>query len=380
MAFSATAQVRGSHVGSRVSMILQEMQKRQADEMATALERRKSEGTKFARKVVVAVMGVTGAGKSSFIRRVTGNDDVQVGHSLQSSKIQSDSPGHRSCDSNWRIATQRVQPFKFEHENTNFSIVDTPGFNDTQRSDNDVLEELADWLRDEVKVSGIIYLHRISSPRMEGSALRNLRMFRKLCGDEFMKNVVLGTTFWDIVSEEIGSAREEELLQTDNFFKNMKALGCDVVRISDDRDSNLKLLSRFAVNRPSVMQIQQELIEGKSLAETAAAYAISQELAELQRQGHEQLADAEHQSRRIMTRSELELAYTLQLGKRSFEETMEAMNTEQDEIRKEIEEQQKAEDEKLKELTRQKSRESQKFQMQLSELNEQMQALRASLA
>jgi hypothetical protein len=62
--------------------------------------------------------------------------------------------------------TQEVQSYKFEHDGKVYSIVDTPGFNDTYRSDNEVLKELADWLlksyQDGVKINGIIYLHRIS--------------------------------------------------------------------------------------------------------------------------------------------------------------------------------------------------------------------------
>jgi hypothetical protein len=111
------------------------------------------------------------------------------------------------------------------------------------------------------KLGGTIYLHRIDDPRMEGSALRNLLMFRKLCGKEFVKNIIPGTTFWGVVGEEEGAAREEELLQTDGFFKDMKEHGCDVVRIADDRDSNLELLSRFAAKRPIVIRIQQEPAE-----------------------------------------------------------------------------------------------------------------------
>jgi ribosome biogenesis GTPase A len=36
--------------------------------------------------VVIAVMGVTGAGKSSFIATVTGRKDIQVGHDLNSGR------------------------------------------------------------------------------------------------------------------------------------------------------------------------------------------------------------------------------------------------------------------------------------------------------
>ena len=38
-------------------------------------------------EIVIAVMGVTGAGKSSFIETVTRQKDVQVGHDLYSGKF-----------------------------------------------------------------------------------------------------------------------------------------------------------------------------------------------------------------------------------------------------------------------------------------------------
>ncbi len=275
-----------------------------------------------------------------------------------------------------------MQRFKFEYEGREFSIVDTPGFNDTYRSDNDVLKELADWLlgsyQEGVNISGIIYLHRISDTKMEGSALRNLRMFRMLCGEDFMKNVILGTTFWDVVDEKQGAAREEELLQTDGFFKDMKEKGCDVVRIFDDRASNLELLSRFAAKQPTVMRIQQEMFGGKTLAETAAASAVSQELAELQRQNLEKLADVQHQAQKIITRSSLEKVLILQLERKAFEETMEDLSAQQDEVRQLQEEQDKKDEERLEKLREERSHQDQRFQVQLNELNEQIRALKAN--
>jgi ABC-type lipoprotein export system ATPase subunit len=37
---------------------------------------------------LIAVMGVTGSGKSNFIRLITGADDSEVGHDLASRKIR----------------------------------------------------------------------------------------------------------------------------------------------------------------------------------------------------------------------------------------------------------------------------------------------------
>jgi len=34
--------------------------------------------------VVIAVMGVTGAGKSSFIKEVSGREDIVIGHNMSS--------------------------------------------------------------------------------------------------------------------------------------------------------------------------------------------------------------------------------------------------------------------------------------------------------
>jgi hypothetical protein len=77
---------RGSQIGSRLSTILQELQKRQVMETPPSPIRHKPRKQSLVPEVVVAVMGVTGAGKSSFIRRVTEDEEVHVGRGLQSSK------------------------------------------------------------------------------------------------------------------------------------------------------------------------------------------------------------------------------------------------------------------------------------------------------
>jgi predicted GTPase len=89
MAPADVAQRRGTQLGSRLSAILQELQKRQTTEAPAVLEAHKSKRLSFVPEVTVAIMGVTGAGKSSFIRKVTANEEVQVGDSLRSSMVMS---------------------------------------------------------------------------------------------------------------------------------------------------------------------------------------------------------------------------------------------------------------------------------------------------
>ncbi|KAK6542555.1 hypothetical protein TWF694_006503 [Orbilia ellipsospora] len=315
-------------------------------------------------ELTVLLMGVTGSGKSTFIKRVTEDESIIIGRSMSSE-------------------TREIQKISFATPKANFCLVDTPGFNDTFLSDNDILKLLADWLeksyRDGTKIRGIIYLHRISDPRMEGSALRSLRMFRRLCGDGFLKNVVLGTTFWDTVGEETGIRRETELLETEGFFKDMKELGCEVVRIQDNRESNIELLEKFVEKRASILCIQRELLDGKSLAESAAASAINAELAEIQQRNVEKLGDIKHQTERRMTKSALEMALKRKLEERKFEKTMEDLEGKKEEIRQEGEAEVQRQEQQLSELRTQQARQNQGFQISLNELTGQLEAMKAKM-
>jgi hypothetical protein len=98
-----------------------------------------------------------------------------------------------------------------------------------------------------------------------------------------------------------GAAQERELLQTESFFKDMQEQGSTIMRIADDQESNIGMVSRFAAKKPHVMRIQQELCGGKALSETAAASAVSRELAEFQRQSLESLSDVEVQEQKKIT-------------------------------------------------------------------------------
>lgn len=69
----------------------------------------------------------------------------------------------------------------------------------------------------DIKLSGILYLHRITDNRMSGSPHRNLRMFGQLCGDQASRNVILITTMWDNIEVEVGLRREKELRE--KFWK-----------------------------------------------------------------------------------------------------------------------------------------------------------------
>ncbi|KAH9205376.1 P-loop containing nucleoside triphosphate hydrolase protein [Leptodontidium sp. 2 PMI_412] len=183
--------------------------------------------------IVIAVFGQTGTGKTSFIKAVTGKD-LQIGHSLT------------SC-------TEDVLAVPCRIDNENVMLVDTPGFSDTNFSDTEILRRIAAWMKDTYDdgflLSGIIYLHRIIDPRMEGPSLKNLRMMKKLCGANSLSNVVLATT---IITTETGH---------------------------DAR----ALVKSLLKNKPISTRLQEELHSGKTLVQTEAGVEIREEIAKLER-------------------------------------------------------------------------------------------------
>ena len=142
-----------------------------------------------------------------------------------------------------------------------------------------VLEWLESSFRSGTRLNGLIYLHRIIDPKMQGSALNNMRMFRKLCGPECFQNIILATTFWDDVPADLGGEREQELKENDEFWGKMVKKGSEVVRLGTDKESGMELLMEIAKKQKITLQSQHEMVdENKSARETAAAQSIHEEI------------------------------------------------------------------------------------------------------
>ncbi|KAI6132292.1 hypothetical protein EV401DRAFT_1849783 [Pisolithus croceorrhizus] len=177
-------------------------------------------------------MGPTGVGKSTFVDCAVGRLDVSVGH---------DSIPY----------AKDMRPVRYPHFDgiRNIVLVDTPGFDDTLMTDTHVLRQIAHWLnatyKKHMKLTGVLYLHRISDNRVPGTLLRNYNMFKELCGKENFKNVVLVTTMWDKVTEEVGSAREKELHA--DFWRSMLNLGSSVHRFEGTMESAWKIINSLSV-------------------------------------------------------------------------------------------------------------------------------------
>lgn len=236
--------------------------------------------------VLIAVMGITGSGKSTFISHCT-DEVVPIGNHLQSRECSLPLPclsiGYQTDLFARNQDTQDVTSYRYKFApKRNVYLIDTPGFDDTTRDDTDVLRNIADWLtlvyEKRIDLRGVIYLHRITDPRMQGSAMKNLFMFRKLCGPEGLKNVILATTMWENVAEGDGNRREVELRATPDYWKTMiEQHGSRMVRHQNDSQSAQKIIdSLLQSTEPITYAIQNEMVDqGKDLDQTSAGKELS---------------------------------------------------------------------------------------------------------
>ena len=107
----------------------------------------------------------------------------------------------------------------------------------------------------------------------------NLKIFRKLCGDRALQNVVIVTNMWRRVVPRAGEAREAELMRGDNFFKPIFEKGARMARNEDTVTSARKIIHLVLNNHPLPLHIQEELVdEHKDISETSAGEELNREI------------------------------------------------------------------------------------------------------
>jgi hypothetical protein len=245
----------------------------------------------------------------------------------------------------------QVVPCTFEG-GAKIYLVDTPGFDDTYRTDSEILREIALWLNkahsEKLRLAGIIFLQRISDVRVGGSGIKNIKMFQKLCGDGPLGSVVLATTMWDLVTEDVAIQREKELKERPQFWKGMIDQGSRVFRHDKREVSALRIIKYLMkLRRPLTLDIQREMVDGnRELIDTSAGEALAsnmealiklyegkldnleQEFREARKEDREMLEEQkkEHEENLAKQRKEMEKLHVSRLQlieeqKKQFEES-----------------------------------------------------------
>lgn len=261
-------------------------------------------------------------------------------------------------------STNDLSVHSFFYNDHHVHMIDTPGFDDTSRSDIDTLKTISNYLSvsftNGIRISGIIYLHCISDNRLRGSGLKNFRMFKKLSGASVWPNTVIGTTMWQADLHELGERREKELINNDDYFGDMLARGAKAFRIAEhgtgadeERHSALGIVSyliqRMCSSPELELDIQRELVlEEESLDATSAGREALGDLYGLRCQLDRQLQDARQEMQDAMSHRDTKHVQQIRDLEKDCKRRIEEAETQQERLKTSLMDMNEAEMEKVK--------------------------------
>jgi DNA repair exonuclease SbcCD ATPase subunit len=188
---------------------------------------------------------------------------------------------------------------------------------------------------------------------MQGSAKRNLLMFKKLCGPNALKNIVLSTTMWEQVDIADGEQREAELVDNPEFWGWMVQNGSQVTRHMNNRSSAIQLLDIFASTDtdkvPVVLELQEEMVNQKrGLDETAAGKELDVAMTKEREKLRKELAQTQLDMKEALESRDKEAQEILQQYQREMDEKVRRLDRERRELAANMENLHKEKYEKLR--------------------------------
>ncbi|KAF5664603.1 P-loop containing protein [Fusarium circinatum] len=217
----------------------------------------------------IAVIGVTGAGKTTFVSKAANRTDLEIGHGID------------SC-------TQDIKSVTFNLDGNQVTLIDTPGFDDTFKSDGDILQLVANYLsatyENGTLLNGLILLQPIHGTRLQGNEMKRTRLFKRILGEDAYNRVIIATTMWGMLRDDThGNQQTQERKERNDVWGDMEALGAQIIRHDDNQNSALNIIRKvFDFPNPEPLQIQTELAHTNGrVALTSAGRQLDEDLGEV---------------------------------------------------------------------------------------------------
>ena len=264
-------------------------------------------------------------------------------------------------------------------------LIDTPGLDDSKRPDIDILTDLAYYLtvaydtKPKLLLSGVIYLHPIQEPKFQGTARKNLNMFKLFCGDSSMHCVVLATTMWSEGIGEEATKRVHQLKTTKEFWGDMISNGSAVFQHDNTAESALNIIDYIIEKRERVvLSIQSEMIDqGRRIHETSAGQLEHEEVTEEREKARRRLLNKREELEGKLKKEEVKGVQELLEQQEKYEQRVGQKQDEIDKLNMSVSELHQAKEQQAKEEEEKLEKYIAKQDARMQELNENLRRLEA---
>ena len=162
-------------------------------------------------------------------------------------------------------------------------------------------------------------------------------MFRELCGEKTLKNVILVTNMWGRVTPEDGESREQQL--RDKYFRAAIGKGAQLCRHTNTPKSAWAILRKILENKPVVLKIQQELIdEHKDIGQTRAGAELRREMLKAEERHKKEIKELEMNMQKAAEEKDEETRRECEEEKRRLEREREKLRKDSEEMKSKFEE------------------------------------------
>lgn len=142
------------------------------------------------------------------------------------------------------------------------TLIDTPGFNDTDLEDPNLFLEMVDWLagsyRNGETLNGAIFVQGINEVRVLQGELDGLKLFQNMVGAEAFSQVIVVTTMWDKVNENFGVNNENNRA---SYWEGLVTRGAKLRRFYNTEDSALEIVRGCLEFPQTTLLLQRELMD-----------------------------------------------------------------------------------------------------------------------
>lgn len=164
--------------------------------------------------------------------------------------------------------------------------------------------------------------------------MKNLRIFKKLCGDQGLSCVVLATTMWSRPPTQEEVQREQELSSKESYWAGMIKKGSHVFRQDDGLASATRIV-QFILSRRSKMtlEIQKEMAGGKTLDQTSAGQEVQAEIEKLKNKHEKEMKDLKKDFMEAQQKNDLRTQQEIMSMRREMERKMRESDKEREKMR-----------------------------------------------